>query len=238
VWQTKAFLATILFLVATDCLFFDALVAAGADLRGRAGLAASQRARLLDGMTNAVAEKGYARVSVADVIERAGVSRRTFYEIFRDKEDCFLAAYAAGAELVMDEVVAAVLASPPEWRVRLEAALTAFVRVLSEHPDFSRTLLLDVAGAGPDAVLLRRRVHGDFAERLGRLGERAENEEELAPIPELSLRALVGGISELVQHQILDEGAESLPQLAGPLTELATAVFEGASSSRPVRLTP
>jgi AcrR family transcriptional regulator len=238
VWQTKAFLATILSVVATDCLFFDALVATGADLRGRAGLAASQRARLLDGMTNAVAEKGYARVSVADVIERAGVSRRTFYEIFRDKEDCFLAAYAAGAEIVMDEVVAAAVEAPVEWDARLEAAIAAFLRVLSEHPDFSRTLLLDVAGAGPDAVLLRWRVHGTFAERLGRLGARASSEGEIAPIADLSLRALVGGISEVVQHQILDAGAESLPELAAPLTELALAVFEGASSSRPARLTP
>src|SRR3954454_2857364 len=67
----------------------------------REAVMASQRGRMLDAMAQAVAEKGYAATTVADVIAGAGVSRKTFYEQFRDKEDCFLAAYDTGVELLL-----------------------------------------------------------------------------------------------------------------------------------------
>src|SRR5215218_6805837 len=62
---------------------------------------ASQRGRMLDAMAQVVAEKGYGAATVADVIERAGVSRKTFYEHFRDKEACFLAAFDTGVEILL-----------------------------------------------------------------------------------------------------------------------------------------
>src|SRR3954463_3168983 len=65
-------------------------------------VAESQRERLLVAMADAVAEKGYAHAAVADVIERAGVSRRTFYEHYANKEECFLAAYDAGVSGMLD----------------------------------------------------------------------------------------------------------------------------------------
>ena len=68
------------------------------------GLGHTQRARMLDAMTWAVAEKGYPNVTVADVVGRAGVSRRTFYEHFDDRLDCFLAAYETGADAVIAEI--------------------------------------------------------------------------------------------------------------------------------------
>src|SRR6195256_1200113 len=70
---------------------------------------ASQRGRMLAAMAEAVAEKGYVGTAVADVIERAGVSRETFYEHFSSKEDCFLAAYDTGVE-ALHEVMGAALA--------------------------------------------------------------------------------------------------------------------------------
>jgi len=220
---------------ARDDLFFRTLPD-GDELRGRAAQAASQRARILDGMARAVAERGYARVSVAHVIELAGVSRRTFYELFRDKEDCFLAAYRTGGELLLGDVVQAVVDLPADtdWRTRVRVALESYTRALAAHPQFARTLVIDVLGAGPDAVAERRQVQRDFAARLGQLQQLAVSEEAgMAPVPELFLRALVGGIAELVQQHILDEGAETLPELAPALTQLTTAVFEGARRPAP-----
>src|SRR4051794_32391335 len=78
-------------------------------------VAASQRGRLIDAIAHVVAEKGYARTTVADVIERAGVSRKTFYEHFRDKETCFLAAYDTGVEVLLATMRAA---EPIRGRVR------------------------------------------------------------------------------------------------------------------------
>ena len=70
----------------------------------RAVVAESQRERLLVAMADATAAKGYANVAVADVIERAGVSRRSFYEHFANKEECFLAAYDAGVEALLGAI--------------------------------------------------------------------------------------------------------------------------------------
>src|ERR1700752_5261293 len=74
----------------------------------------SQRGRLLAAMAAAVAVKGYAGVAVADVIAQAGVSRKTFYEHFDNKEECFLAAYDAGVELILDAIDAAIADAAPE----------------------------------------------------------------------------------------------------------------------------
>src|SRR5881396_2849860 len=74
---------------------------------GREVVEASQRERMLDAVVRAVADKGYSGATVGDVVSRAGVSRKTFYEHFRDKEECFLAAYDEGVEILMKQIRAA-----------------------------------------------------------------------------------------------------------------------------------
>src|SRR6185503_3919211 len=82
-----------------------------------------QRARMLEAVTRAVAAKGFARVTVSDVVGLAGVSRRTFYEEFTDKEDCFLAAFAAGGEVVRAEVERAIAeVTDGDWRTFLRVS--------------------------------------------------------------------------------------------------------------------
>ena len=88
----------------TDSLFFRVLEPDEGWLGQKEATGASQRARMLDAISRAVAEKGYARVTVGDVVSMAGVSRRTFYEQFTDKEDCFLAAYATGTDALIREM--------------------------------------------------------------------------------------------------------------------------------------
>src|SRR4051794_15717647 len=75
----------------------------------------SQRTRMLSAMASAVAEKGYSRTAVADVINRAGVSRKTFYEHFANKEECFLAAYDEGVGLLLAAIDEAVREAAPDW---------------------------------------------------------------------------------------------------------------------------
>src|SRR3954451_5288435 len=114
---------------ATSSLFFRSVP----EGRGPAAVAANQRARLLDAMTRVVVRKGYARTTVADVVEVAGVSRRTFYEQFVDKEACFLAAYETCSTVVMNDMAEAVRAVPTAgWRARLHCALETYTQALSE----------------------------------------------------------------------------------------------------------
>ena len=194
--------------------------------------AASQRARMLEGVTRAVADKGYARVTVGDVVGIAGVSRRTFYEQFKDKEDCFLAAYAAGTDALIEDLVEASLAVGPDahWREVLKVAIDTYVGGLAADPDFARTFLVDVLGAGPAAVELRGQVYEQFVQQYVILARRAAKQQpEIGEVPEVYLRALVGGIGELVQQHVLTKDAKTLPELAPVLVQLVTAVIQGAA---------
>jgi len=190
----------------------------------------SPRDRMLLAMTQAVADKGYANTTVADVVRIAGASRRTYYEHFEDKEHCFLEAYRAGAGRVMEEIFDTLREFPDEaWRARVEVAVTTFTRVLAEEPALARVFFVDVLGAGPSAVAERRRVFDLFANGWRLLADRAERQEPaIERTPELVLHALVGAIAEVTLRQILSDGAESLPELAPALTELAVRVIENS----------
>src|SRR3954453_4048235 len=98
----------------------------------RALVTQTQRERMLDAMARAVAEKGYAKVTVADVVGLAGVSRRTFYEHFNDVEDCFVEAYAAATRVSLAEVESAVRdARLEDWHDRFEIAIGAYLGALA-----------------------------------------------------------------------------------------------------------
>ena len=125
-----------------------------------------QQARLFHAMTRAVSEKGYAKVTVADVVALAGVSRRTFYEHFADVEDCFVAAYETATREILGEVGEAVRAArATDWRERFEVAIAAYVESLASDPHMARACLVDVQGAGPRAVEMRRHVYEQFVGR-------------------------------------------------------------------------
>jgi AcrR family transcriptional regulator len=203
-----------------ESLFFRSLEPATGWDGGRAAVAASQRARLLDAITRAVAAKGYAAVTVADVVGGAAVSRRTFYEHFADKESCFLAAYEAGTDAILDDMMAA-LREDGDWRDQVAAAMASYTATLAAEPEFARALLIDVLGAGPRAVERRQEVIDRFVGHARAMGERAGRE-----VPEVVLRALVGGIGELVQRHVLTEGAPTLGALTPVLTQLAVRVIE------------
>src|SRR5262245_45924053 len=93
----------------------------------------SQRGRMLRAMAHAVLEKGYVNTTVADVLSRARVSRETFYEQFRDKEDCFLAAYALSVETLLSTMAGAAPTGATTRRARLRRTLSAYLDVMSRE---------------------------------------------------------------------------------------------------------
>jgi AcrR family transcriptional regulator len=221
----------------TDSLFFRALEPDDGWLGQKEATTASQRARMLDAVTRSVASKGYSRVTVGDVVSEAGVSRRTFYEQFKDKEDCFLAAYATGTEALINEMVEASLAVGPEgdWREVLEVAIDSYVRGLAADPEFAKTFLVDVLGAGHAAVELRVQVYEQFVQQYVILARRAARQNpEIGDVPEVYLRAMVGGIGELVQQHLLTKDAKTLPELAPVLVQVVRAVIQGAATTAPI----
>src|SRR5919199_431971 len=111
---------------------------------------ASQRERMTDAVAATVARKGYVATTVGDIVSGAGVSRKTFYEHFQDKEDCFLAAFDAGVEALLAAIVAARPERPGQIAL-LRARVRAYLETPASRPDFARTFLLEVFAAGPRA---------------------------------------------------------------------------------------
>src|SRR5947207_13486694 len=105
---------------------------------------ASQRGRMLTAMAEAVAQKGYARTTVADVLSRARVSRETFYEQFGDKEDCFLAAYDFSVEELLGAIADSVGEAPRDPFAGFEAALTAYLEEMAREGTLARVFLIEI----------------------------------------------------------------------------------------------
>jgi AcrR family transcriptional regulator len=189
-----------------------------------------QNARMLHAVTRAVSEKGYAKVTVADIVALAGVSRRTFYEHFKDVEDCFVAAYEAGTGGLLAETEEAVRTTPSSnWRERFEIAIDAYLRVLSSDPDMARACLVDVLGAGQRAIDARRGVYKRFVAQMRFLRHPRGGGE----LPDAQFHATVGAIGELVTEHIFDHGAESLADLTPTLVRIGWSLLERPAPAAP-----
>src|SRR5918997_4764329 len=130
---------------------------------------ASQRTRLLEAVGRAVAERGYGAATIDDVVRRAGVSKKTFYEHFADKQDCFLAAYEAAGESLLERVREA-HAAADDWLERTRAGIRAYLRWLAAEPALARVFLIEVAAAGPQALERRERLRDRYAELMQERG--------------------------------------------------------------------
>lgn len=177
-------------------------------------------------MATAVAEKGYAATTVADVVARAGVSRRTFYEQFPDKEACFLAAYGTGVEVVLGRLAEAASAlTEDDWRGRVRSGLETYMQVLAEEPGFARALHVEVLSAGQAALERRAATFAFFSARTRRLHELARATEPLPALPDEAFLLHTGGTDELIRECLRTRGAGALPELAGPTVAATIALF-------------
>jgi AcrR family transcriptional regulator len=178
-------------------------------------------------MAWAVAEKGYAAVTLADVVERAEVSRRTFYEQFEDKEACFLAAYDTGVELVLGAIRRAVDPIPEgDWRRRARVSVKTFLEVLAAEPYFAWALVIEVMGAGRAALKRHGEIMELFAQVWSRLYDLARNEDRSLPsMPHEVFTTLAAGSEGLVREALHTQGARSLPKLHEPILRAVFAIF-------------
>ena len=188
----------------------------------------AQRARMLDAMVQAVAERGYARVVVADVIERAGVSRKTFYEQFSNKEDCFLATYDAGVDALLDAIDEALTALAPDWLAGARRAVEVYLERMAARPAFARAFLIEALGAGTAALERRDVVQRRFAAQLESIHRRARADIPAIPdVPPHTFRAAVGAVNELVTAHVLERGANTLPELTDAILDVHLALLVG-----------
>lgn len=186
---------------------------------------AIQRERLIVAMLNAAADLGYLETNVQDVIDRAGVSRPTFYEHFSNKEDCFLAAFDTSAERLRTVVHSAAREGGRVWRDRVRLGLEALLRFASREPDTARTMVVEARAASAAAV--RRRV-----ELLDAFAQCLESEaRELLPKSRshtaLTSSGIVGGVESLLYSRLCKQEYDQLESLLPSLMYFVVLPYEG-----------
>ena len=201
--------------------------------KGRHGLSreqveASQRTRLLRATVELGTERGFASLTLADIVGRAGVARSTFYEYFADKQQCFLEAFDYAADLVLERVLA--IGPPPagDFGARVDAYIARLLELGVEEPGLVRLVAADAGTLGPAAAERQRTIRGRLAEGLVTLRDfRRRDEPKLAPITQVRALAIVGAITEVLQHTFYTSGIEALPALQPELATIVLALLEG-----------
>lgn len=167
----------------------------------------SQRGRIQRAMIEVVSRRGYPETRVVDVIGVAGVSRKTFYELFESKEDCFLATYDVLLGTLIEEATAAYETQPGDsWAERIAAALQILLANLAEHPEEARFAIVEVLAAGPQALARRDSAIRQFTGFL-----EAGRSEASVELPGITSLAIAGGVYELLYSEILHGSVARLP---------------------------
>lgn len=182
---------------------------------------AGQRIRLALAMIEAIAEDGYRATRVADVISRAGVSRKTFYQHFANKEECLLATF----ELVADEGMRRVESAYRDaegWPGRVEAAIGALFGSAIDNPGALRLSLVEMAAVGPVAIERRERSIERYEAFLRDALELAPGEGTVA---DMALKAVVGGLNRVLYRRVLSGDPAELLAMVPDLTAWATSYY-------------
>ncbi len=175
----------------------------------------NQRSRIYGAMIESVAQRGYQATTVAHVIALAGVSRRAFYELFDNKEQCFLGTYEVVVAQYRRRVLAAWL-SERGWANRLHASCKALLDDAARSPKGPRLVLVDALGIGPKARE-RMQLAGFTFERI--VATCFENAPKEIAFPQLTSRAVVGGVRHVAFTHLLEHRHRELLGLADEMLD-------------------
>ncbi|MFI7664075.1 TetR/AcrR family transcriptional regulator [Nocardia sp. NPDC049526] len=192
--------------------------------RGRHGLPreeviASQRERILSAMAEAMVENGYVGTSVAVILKRAGVSRETFYEQFRSKEDCFEAAYERAVELLIANIANAMSgdardATNPADPDRMGRILEAYFDGLIAEPAYAHLYLVEVYAVGSKAVARRAQLQESFVAMIADVLDARTDQQRFA------CQTLAAAVSAMVTARVAIDDLPGLRALREPLLDL------------------
>jgi AcrR family transcriptional regulator len=182
---------------------------------------------MLAAAVEAVEDVGYARMTVAQVISRARVSRKTFYDVFADREDCFLAAFEQAlmqARLIAQEAYE----RESSWRDGVRAALARLLLFMDEEPGLAKLCIVEALGAGDRVLDRRAKVLDELAEVIdrGRTVTHAIREP-----PDVTAEGVVGAIFAVLHTRVLEHGEERLTDLLGSLMSMIVLPYLGARAA-------
>ncbi len=219
---------------------------------GRSGVPDIQRARMIAALVEVARERGAARVTVAHVVARSGVSRRTFYEMFEDRDACFLAAL----ELAIDRGAAKVLPAFAEaagngggvgaraavavtgkgpvvggasrWREQIRAGLAALLSFLDDEPGPGGLCVVDTLSACPEALRRRAEVVRAFVDVVD--AGRRESKAGLAPT-RLTAEGVVGGVLGVLYSRFAEQDPRPMLRLLNPLMAMIVLPYLGPAAA-------
>ena len=179
-------------------------------------------------MAEEVAEHGESNVTVARVIARSGVSRRTFYELFSDRDECFLAAFddavARASRYVFDSYDPSA-----RWAERSRSALTGLLSFGDVERGAGRLLVVGSLGAGAPALERRERV---LAQMIAFVDEGRTEAKAGSQPPPLTAEGIVGGVLSVLHSRLLQEDPGRLVKLTGPLMGMIVLPYLGSAAAR------
>ncbi len=197
---------------------------------GRVTVAEMQRSRLLGGAVLAAGEVGWSGVTVAGIASRARVSRRTFYDLFGDREDCLLEALQDTVERIAAEIAVAVGDGESlSWRERVRTGLWVILSFFDREPELARFCVLASAQGGPRVLEYRAEV---FARLAGVVDEGRLQGPRAADSPALSAQGLVGGVFAVLQARLAGSEEARLREMFGDLMGLLVLPYLGARAAR------
>lgn len=195
---------------------------------GRADLpeplvAHSQRERILTAMAKTCADRGYGATTITDIVQEAGVSRATFYELFKDKEDCLQASMELSLADAMGRIVEVYSPDKP-WAAMVRDAAAAFLDLLAGRPDFARMALIEAPAAGGRSL----EMYASGKRVLQALLDRGRNDPiEEQGIPSSAGRGALAAAEQLIVGQILAGNAERLSELLPDVVYIVTIPYLG-----------
>jgi AcrR family transcriptional regulator len=187
-----------------------------------------QRARMIEAAVCVAGEVGARNITVADIVASAGVSRRTFYEIFDDCEDCFLVAFDHAASRA-GERAAAGWRSHRRWRARTRSALGALLRFLDEEPHLARLLVVEALGGGAGALARRQQM---LARLIAAVDEARSESHTARNAPPLTAEGVVGAVASVVHARLLENQRQPLGELLNPLMSMIVLPYLGGAAAR------
>ncbi|HET6508674.1 MAG TPA: helix-turn-helix domain-containing protein [Baekduia sp.] len=198
--------------------------------RGPHGLArdvvlASQRGRLLSAFVKLAADRGVAAVTISDIVREAGTAKRTFYEHFRDKDDCFLQAFEVASELMVGTVVDTV-AAEPDPVLRIARGARAYLEALVAHPEFTRLFLTHMRAGGPQLAQRWTAWVESLANVLVQWREESRQARPDLGLPSLTTlqaTAAISAVNEIVSITLLRDGIDGIGPVSDELVALTVA---------------
>ncbi len=187
-----------------------------------------QRRRLLLAFTDIVARHGLEGAGVGPVCRQAGVSRRTFYDLFSDREDCFLASFDDAVERISRSVIPA-YSCDKRWRVRLRAALAVILECFEEEPALVHVCLVEPPKAGPVMLIRRRGVLDALTAAVDEGRLEAKDGDAAAPI---TAEGIVGGAISVIHARVLEHDSRPLIELLNPLMSMIVHPYLGSVAAK------